>query len=97
MRDNASNIRRLQMSALYVKCPQCGPLLTFIPQGNQFSIEVKCTCGIKIAHTENCNNSKPGQDYRQQLNRYHGKHPVQQKVEPLKMNEENSEQGNCFT
>lgn len=85
------------MSALYVTCPQCGPLLTFIPQGNQFTIEVSCTCGVKLAHTENCNNSKPGQDYRQRLNEYHGKLPVQQKVKPLKMNEEKSEQDECFT
>jgi hypothetical protein len=96
MRDNALHFRRLQMSALYVKCPQCGPLLTFIPQGNQFSIEVKCTCGVKIAHTENCNNSKPGQEYRQQLNKYHGKHPVQS-TPPFTGNEQGKEMNEgCF-
>lgn len=69
------------MSALYVKCPSCGPLLSFIPQGNQFNLEVKCTCGARISHTENCNNSQPAKEYREALNRYHGKHsaePVQQ-------------------
>jgi hypothetical protein len=85
------------MSALYVTCPNCGPLFTFIPQGNQFTVEIKCPCGVKVAHTENCNNSKPGQDYRERLNKYHGKLAVQNTACSVKVNKGNSEQDECFT
>ena len=85
------------MSALYVTCPQCGPLLTFIPQGNQFTIEVACTCGVKLAHTENCNNSKPAQDYRQQLNRFKGKLPVQQSEVFINNEQEEKVNDDCYT
>ena len=50
------------MSALYVTCPKCGPLFTFIPQGGQFTVDIKCPCGIKLTHTENCNNSQPAKE-----------------------------------
>jgi len=84
------------MSALYVTCPSCGPLFTFIPQGGQFTVDVKCPCGIKLTHTENCNNSQSAKELRARFARYHGKVPVQQKEVPLKMNKENNEQGGCF-
>lgn len=65
------------MSALYVNCPTCGPLLSFIPQGQQFEIEVKCLCGAKIAHTENCHNYPTRKALQTKINAIKGKHTVQ--------------------
>lgn len=64
------------MSALYVKCPKCGPLCSFIPQGGQFQIEFKCSCGATICHTENCNNSQPKRQLQSMINGLKGKHTV---------------------
>ena len=64
------------MSALYVKCPQCGPLLSFIPQGNEFEIDIKCLCGSRIAHKENGNNPT-SQALQEKINSLKGKHTVQ--------------------
>lgn len=65
------------MSALYVICPTCGPLMSFIPQGEQFELEIKCLCGARICHTENCDNSQTKRQLQARLNALKGKHTVQ--------------------
>lgn len=65
------------MSALYVNCPQCGPLMTFIPQGGQFEIDVKCLCGVKIAHKENGFNYETRRIIQAKFNSQKGKRTVQ--------------------
>jgi len=92
------------MPALYVNCPQCGPLMSFIPQGGQFEIDVKCLCGSRIAHKENGYNYETRKVVQEKINAIKGKHTVssgnnsgnsdsvQQKMEPGKMNRENNEQ-----
>lgn len=92
------------MSALYVTCPACGPLMSFIPQGGQFEIEVKCLCGTKTCHKENGHNYETRRIIQEKLNAQKGKYTVstgnnsensdsvQQKIKPRKMNEQNSEQ-----
>ncbi len=92
------------MSALYVICPQCGPLMSFMPQGGQFEIDVKCLCGVKIAHKENGHNYETRKVIQEKINSMKGKHTVssgnnsgnadsvQRKMKPQKMNKENSEQ-----
>lgn len=43
------------MSALWVNCKACGPILSFIPSGkNDFHIEVTCPCGSTVKHDEKC-------------------------------------------
>ena len=64
------------MSALFVKCPSCGPLLSFIPQGQQFTIDVKCLCGAHITHTENCHNYPTRRTLNKKINEIKGKHTV---------------------
>lgn len=64
------------MSALYVTCPTCGPLLSFIPQGQQFNMEVKCLCGARICHTENCYNYQTRKELQRKLNKLQGKETV---------------------
>ena len=68
------------MSALYVTCPNCGPLCSFIPQGGQFEMNMQCcTCGVKIYHKENGTNYSAAIELREKLARYHGKIPVQER------------------
>lgn len=81
------------MSALWASCPNCGPLFTIMPQGgNQFEIDVRCSCGLRIHHKENGN---PGTAYHKNLARFKGKTPCSP-VQDFTNNEQDSLLNNCF-
>lgn len=40
------------MSALYVSCPKCGPLFSFITQKKGWAFTIHCNCGRELEYEE---------------------------------------------
>lgn len=67
------------MSSLWVKCPQCGMLLSFIPQGGAFEITIKCLqCGAIMCHEEKRSSYPTAKDFQRKIHELQGKIPVQE-------------------
>lgn len=47
------------MSALYVSCPVCGPLFSFIAQSKGWAVTIHCDCGRELEYQESAVQQNP--------------------------------------